>query len=81
MFVLEGLLLSVIGSLAGGVLGVGGLHYLATLPKLQGFIEFHVTPEFLIRVSAAAIALGIIGSIYPAWRAIKLDPVDALRAE
>lgn len=81
MFVLEGLLLSVIGSLAGGALGVGGLHWLVKLPRLQGFIEFHITPELLIHVSVAAIILGLIGSIYPAWRATKLDPVNALRAD
>ena len=37
--------------------------------------------ELLLTVFAGAILLGIIGSLYPSWRASKTNPMEALRRE
>jgi len=39
------------------------------------------TVELLLIVFAGAILLGVIGSLYPAWRAAKTSPMEALRRE
>ena len=63
------------------VLGLGLLEFLSGLPQVRGFLEPEITPALLVEVSAAALTMGIVGSIYPAWRAVRLNPVDALRRE
>jgi putative ABC transport system permease protein len=78
---LEGLLLSIVGSILGAILGIGALRWLINFPRIKGFIEFDITALLLFQVLTVAVILGALGSLYPAWRAIKLNPVDALRYE
>ena len=79
MIMLEGILLSVIGSIAGSFLGIYGLEYLATLPQMQGFLEPEVTNRMIFEVCGTTCILGILGSLYPAYRAIQINTVDAIR--
>jgi ABC-type lipoprotein release transport system permease subunit len=39
----------------------------------------HLKPTDLAAVSIMAIALGLLASAYPAWRAVRIEPLDALR--
>lgn len=81
MIVLEGLVLSLVGAAIGLAAGVAGLDWLTSLPRIRGLIEPQVTVRLLLEVFAAAVALGVLGSLYPAWRAARLNIVDALRYE
>ena len=81
MVVLEGLALSVAGSAAGIVLGIGGLGWLAASPVLRGLVEPEIGARLLLQVSAVTLALGVIGSLYPAGRAVRVQPVNALKYE
>ncbi len=81
MIMLEGLILAFLGEVAGLGLGVGGLHWLTSYPQAKGMIQVEVTTRSLLEVMSAVIALGGIGSLYPAWRAARLNIVDALRYE
>ena len=58
---------------AGRQIGIPGLTVEATIAT--------PTVELLLIVFAGAILLGIIGSFYPAWRASKTSPMEALRHE
>ncbi len=40
-----------------------------------------LTPELVLIGLAVAILLGIVGSLYPAWRAAKIKPAEAMRYE
>jgi putative ABC transport system permease protein len=40
-----------------------------------------LTPELILLVFGAAILLGAVGSLYPAWRASRTSPMEALRYE
>jgi len=81
MIVFEGLLLSVLGALAGTACGIGGLYYLANLEPLRGFLQPEVSFRLLAEVCGATLMLGMLGGIYPALRALKINPIVALRYE
>ncbi|HLW48517.1 MAG TPA: FtsX-like permease family protein [bacterium] len=81
MVVLEGLALSLAGSAAGIALGIGGLRWLAASPMLRGLVEPQVGPGLFLQVCAVTLLLGVIGSLYPAGRAVRVEPVEALRYE
>ncbi|MGQ9898131.1 MAG: ABC transporter permease [Acidobacteriota bacterium] len=66
----------------GVVLGVG-LAYLGRwwIVNFTSFRTVEFEPVWFVIVTAVALLSGAIGALYPAWRAIRLDPVDALRYE
>jgi putative ABC transport system permease protein len=81
MIVLEGLILAAAGSVAGALLGIAGMNWLTSLPQAKGFIVPVISWRLVLEVTGAALFLGAMGSIYPAARAVSLEPVDALRYE
>jgi putative ABC transport system permease protein len=76
-FLIEAVTLSAIGGGIGIALGV-------SFSELVSYV-WHmptVTPFFWIAVAFISSAvIGIISGFYPAWKASKLDPIDALRYE
>jgi len=73
----ESSIISLIGGVAG--LSVGWLISLAFGVFTGGTINGVVTPALAAGSLVFALALGVFGGLYPAWKAAKLDPVDALR--
>ena len=76
--VLEGLILSLIGSVAGAIIGVAGSHLLSAIPAIGRYVAVRPTPGLIATSALAAIALGILGSLYPAWLATRQSPAAAL---
>jgi putative ABC transport system permease protein len=71
---------SVLG-LAGGLLGVGvGLVGAVLLPIL-GDARVVVSPGAALLAIAVAVGIGVVFGVYPATRAARLAPIDALRTE
>jgi putative ABC transport system permease protein len=81
LIVCEGLVLACSGSVVGAGAGILALYGLAALPRVAGLIEPAVTVRLILEVIMAAIALGALGSLYPAWHAARLRPADALKHE
>jgi putative ABC transport system permease protein len=76
--VIEGFLLSALGSTLGIVLGIGGSRLLSAIPAIGRYIAVRPTLGLIVITALAAIILGILGSFYPAWVATRASPADAL---
>jgi macrolide transport system ATP-binding/permease protein len=76
-FLVEALLLSIIGGLAGALLGIAVSKLLAIVAQWPTLIS----PYSVIGGFAFAAAVGVFFGWYPARKASMLDPIDALRYE
>jgi ABC-type antimicrobial peptide transport system permease subunit len=77
----EALALGLLSALAGSVIGVG-LNLLLTLePTYGAFLPPRYTPGLFVQAVSVALVLGVLGGLYPAWRAASLHPVEALHYE
>ena len=76
-FLLEAVMLSLIGGLVGVIAGVGGSHLFNEL----GTMRTELVPESVPLAFCAAAAVGIFFGYYPATQAAQLDPIEALRRE
>jgi putative ABC transport system permease protein len=75
-FLIESVSLSLVGGFLGSALGLG-----ITLLAGQAFEDgLSVSPGALFLAAAFAVVIGLSAGVYPALRASKLAPVDALRA-
>ena len=75
-FLIEALSLSLIGGIIGILLGMG----LGNFLELYGYT---FSPSILIMILAfsSSAIIGLIFGIFPAYKAAKLNPIDALRTE
>ena len=88
IFVIEGSLIGVVGTVLGTTLGLVGcdviaryqyplntdVYYLASLPVV-------VDPVVVVVIAAGTLLVSFLGTLYPAWQAASVDPVDGLRYE
>lgn len=76
-FVTEAVVLSVIGGLLGVAAGIGAARYLVTTFDWPLLIE----PMFSVIAVGFSGIVGVVFGLYPAWKASRLDPIQALRFE
>lgn len=94
MIVLESVLLSLTGGIVGIIIGAVSSKYGETHPidlsmwaqgyeqlGYDAFVYTKLDPNMLINVTVLVIITGVIAAIYPAYKALKNDPADALRME
>ncbi len=81
MVMLDGVILSAAGAVGGIAAGLIGLRWISSHPKLGGLFQPEVTPFLILQAAFLAVALGLLGGLYPAWRATRLNPMDLLRSE
>ncbi|MDD5616962.1 MAG: ABC transporter permease [Candidatus Methanoperedens sp.] len=69
----------------GGIIGVAGggavVYYLNGYLASRGTVLFSITPRLIVISIVFATALGVISGTYPAYRAAKMSPMEALRYE
>jgi putative ABC transport system permease protein len=76
-FLIEALLLSLVGALVGVVLGIGA----ALLIGAVGEVPVVIRPSALLLAAGFAALTGILFGFYPAYRASRMNPITALRFE
>jgi lipoprotein-releasing system permease protein len=88
IFMMEGAAIGGVGTVIGTLAGLGGcwildrykypletdVYYVDTLPVV-------VDPWAVVTIAVGAFAVTFLSTLYPAWRAGALDPVEALRYE
>ena len=71
-------LLSLLGGLLGYLLGMGSAVYFGSaLVKAEVLIPWQ--SDLLVYAWGASLLIGLLGSLYPAWKAARLDPTESLR--
>jgi len=97
IFTIEGGVIGVVGTILGTILGLGAAFNLEKITnlveRLFGFkilssdvyyidkLPSQVNPLDVILIVLTAVLISLLATLYPAWRASKLDPAEALRYE
>lgn len=81
MILLESMLLSLIGGIVGIGFGFVAVKILQSTPLMRGKIEGDINANLLALAILIALALGVLGGLYPAYRGSRLHPSEALRYE
>jgi putative ABC transport system permease protein len=76
-FLIEAVTLSLIGGIAGIALGLGGSRAISYFAEWRTL----VAPEAIVLAFGFAAGIGIFFGFYPARKASRLDPIEALRYE
>jgi lipoprotein-releasing system permease protein len=97
IFIIEGLVIGFVGTILGTILGLGAAFNLEKITgfveNLFGFkilasdvyyidkLPSQVNPLDVGLIVITAILISLLATLYPSWRASKLDPAEALRYE
>jgi ABC-type antimicrobial peptide transport system permease subunit len=76
-FLVEAVVLCLIGGALGILIGHGG----ALLVKFFKHWPVQTSPAAIVAAVLVSVSVGIIFGYYPAWKASRLDPIEALRYE
>jgi len=79
-FLIESLVVTTFGGVLGVLSGVTATR-IAERFQIGGDNPYAVTPLWVLVGLAVAAATGLVAGVYPAWRASRLDPIEALRHE
>jgi lipoprotein-releasing system permease protein len=97
IFMVQGAMIGVIGTLAGVLLGVLlGLNVDTVVPALEHVLGFKflakdvyyiselpsdVQARDVLTIGAVSLLLSFVATLYPSWRASRVNPAEALRYE
>ncbi|HXG74379.1 MAG TPA: ABC transporter permease [Candidatus Nitrosotenuis sp.] len=82
LFIVQGMMIGALGASVGTALGLTYTFYAKeTKMTFQGSIPLQVSYDWpkIIQTAVTAFALAVAASIYPAFKATKLQPVEAMR--
>lgn len=77
--VVEGLALYVAGCVVGLAFSALAALALPYIPTIGNIVSFRPSPALIVVTLGAAMALCALGSLFPAWRAVRMSPAAALR--
>lgn|SRR5487761_1135396 len=79
MILCESLLLALLGAGLGTIVAVVATRALSNVPLYARVVSGDVELAIVIEGVAIAVLVGLFGGVYPAWRAARLLPTEALR--
>ena len=96
-FMVQGAIVGVVGTflgVAGGVLlaanvttlvnwieGIFHVQFLSSSVYFINYLPSELQSSDIIRISVASLVFSLLATLYPAWRASRTEPVEALRYE
>ncbi len=89
IFVLQGVLIGLIGTVLGLIVGYGislagaRYHLIQLSPEVYSIDHLPFAPRLLdgVQVAIAALLISFVATIYPSWSATRVLPAEALRYE
>ncbi len=97
IFIVQGAVIGMVGTVAGTLLGVAGAYnisdFISWIESLMGHQFLNADVYFISYlpsqlqwvdvgiISGAGLVMSLLATIYPAWRASRVDPAEALRYE
>ncbi len=81
MILMESISICLLGGILGFGLGYVLISMLSNASVAVGVSTSNITAGLTIQAFSVVFILGLIGGLYPAWRASRLQPVEALRYE
>ncbi|MCX7663085.1 MAG: FtsX-like permease family protein, partial [Tepidimonas fonticaldi] len=97
IFVVQGGAVGVVGTALGVALGLGvALHIDTLVPALERLLGVHFLPQDIylisrmpsdpqagdiVPIAVISLVLAFVATLYPSWRASRLNPAEALRYE
>ncbi len=81
MIMIESLVLCFLGAVVGVALGLGVTRLVLLAPAAQGFLEPAYEATVFVRALLVGVVVALLGAAYPAFRATRLTPMEALRYE
>ena len=82
IFIFEGLIIGLIGSVTGVILGLGLLYGFNAGTSQSGspaLIDLYIDPWFIILSWSIAVLASVIAALVPARRSLRLNPIDVIR--
>ncbi len=77
----EAAFMGILGGIFGIIGGSALVYYMNDYLASRGTVLFDITPRLLVIAIVFATLLGVLSGTYPAYRAAKMSPMEALRYE
>jgi putative ABC transport system permease protein len=81
MIISESLLLCIVAAVLGSALGILATRAILLIDTVRNLLEPQYGFDIFVRALVVAIGVALAGAAYPAFRAVRLTPIEALRYE
>jgi putative ABC transport system permease protein len=81
MVLTESLMLCMAASVIGTGLGLVATRAVLFVPIIENFLEPQYPAAIFVRAVIVGVVVALAGAAYPAYRAVRLTPMEALRYE
>ncbi|MEX0853474.1 MAG: ABC transporter permease [Bauldia sp.] len=79
LILIEGLVMSLLGGAIGIGLGIAVMHLASRSHFAAGLMEPYLSASVVVEALISVLVAGPLGALYPAWRATRIVPAEALR--